>query len=97
MQNEKLYTSHTVNYAKYVLIWMGLLALTGITVTLAGIDLGRWIIITSLTIASVKSALVLNIFMHLKFEDKVFKIFVLVALATLTVFISLTFFDYAFQ
>jgi cytochrome c oxidase subunit 4 len=95
-QHEEQHTQHSISYGRYILIWLGLLAFTGITVTLAGIDLGRWVIITSLVIASIKSILVLNVFMHLKFEDKMFKIFVLVAVATLAIFISLTFFDYAF-
>ncbi len=59
--------------------------------------MGHWVIITALVIASVKSLLVLNIFMHLKFEDRVFRWFSLVALATLVIFIVLTFFDYAFH
>jgi len=91
------YNQQPAGYGKYILIWVGLVVLTGTTVAVAGIHLGRWVIITSLAIASVKSLLVLNIFMHLKFEDKVFKIFALVAVATLTVFIVLTFFDYAFH
>jgi len=62
-----------------------------------GIDLGRWVIITALTIASIKTVLVLNIFMHLKFEDRTFRIFVGVAVLTLAIFIVLTFFDYAFH
>ena len=86
-----------IGYGRYVLIWLGLLGLTGATVTFAGINLGRWIIITALTIASVKSLLVLNIFMHLKFEERVFRIFIVVALVTFLIFISLTFFDYAFH
>jgi cytochrome c oxidase subunit IV len=85
-----------IGYSRYVLIWLGLLALTCTTVTFAGMNLGRWIIITALTIASVKSMLVLNIFMHLKYEDRIFRIFVGVAIATFIIFISLTFFDYAF-
>jgi cytochrome c oxidase subunit 4 len=85
-----------ISYGRYVLIWLGLLALTCITVTLAGINLGRWIIITALTIASIKSMLVLNIFMHLKYEDRIFRIFVGVAITAFIIFISLTFFDYAF-
>jgi cytochrome c oxidase subunit 4 len=88
---------HIVGYGTFVLIWLGLLAFTGITVALAGIDLGRWIIVTALVIAAIKSTLVLNIFMHLKFEDRLFRIFVAVALATLAIFFILTFFDYAFS
>lgn len=84
-------------YGTAILIWLGLVSLTGITVALAGIDLGRWLVITALTIASVKTALVLNIFMHLKFEDRMFRIFALVAGLTMTIFIVLIFFDYAFH
>ena len=90
-------TGHRVTYAQYLLIWIGLLGLTALTVSLAGIQMGHWVIITALVIASIKSLLVLNIFMHLKFEDRVFRWFSLVALATLVIFIVLTFFDYAFH
>jgi cytochrome c oxidase subunit 4 len=88
--------AHGGGYGQYLLIWIGLLALTGLTVALAGIQLGRWIIVTALTIASIKSLLVLNVFMHLKFEDRTFRWFVLVTVVTLTIFFVLTFFDYAF-
>lgn len=89
-------SSHSVSYGRYVLIWFGLLAFTGLTVALSGIGLGRWVILTALTIASIKTLLVLNIFMHLRFEDRMFRIFVGVAVLTLAIFLTLTFFDYAF-
>jgi cytochrome c oxidase subunit 4 len=88
---------HVVSYGRYVLIWLGLMGLTAATVALAGIDLGRWVIITALTIASIKGLLVLNVFMHLKFEDRVFHIFAMVAGVILLIFIVLVFFDYAFH
>lgn len=87
---------HTVSYARYLLIWLALVMLTGLTVALAGVDLGRWIVVTALTIASVKTVMVLEVFMHLKFEDKTFRLFVLVACVTLAIFFTLIFFDYAF-
>jgi len=96
-QPQPPHATHTIPYSQYVLIWFGLLALTALTVSLAGIQLGRWVIITALTIAAIKGLLVLNIFMHLRFEDRVFRIFALVALTTLLVFLVLTFFDYAFH
>jgi cytochrome c oxidase subunit 4 len=88
---------HSVSYATYLLIWLGLISLTATTVAVAGIDLGRWVILTALGIASIKTLLVLAIFMHLKFEDRVFRVFLAVALLTLAIFIVLTFFDYAFH
>jgi cytochrome c oxidase subunit IV len=96
-QIQKYQQHHPISYGRYLLIWLGLIALTGTTVTFAGMNLGRWIIITALSIASIKSLLVLNIFMHLKFEDRIFRIFVVVAMVTFMIFISLTFFDYAFH
>jgi cytochrome c oxidase subunit IV len=90
-------STHVVPYTSYLLIWFGLLVLTSLTVSLAGISLGNWVIITSLAIASTKALLVLNVFMHLKFEDRLFRWFALVALLTLVIFIGLTFFDYAFH
>ncbi len=97
VQHEQDRTGHPVSYGQFVLVWLALVSLTAITVALAGINLGRWLIITALTIASVKAYLVGHIFMHLKFEDRILRIFVLIALATLAIFIVLTFFDYAFQ
>jgi cytochrome c oxidase subunit 4 len=91
------HTPHRISYGVYILIWFGLLALTGVTVAVAGIDLGRWVIITAMIIAAIKGTLVMNYFMHLRFEDRTFRVFALVAGATLAIFIILTFFDYAFS
>jgi cytochrome c oxidase subunit IV len=96
-QSEEHQKHEAISYGRYILIWLGLISLTGATVTVAGMNLGRWIIITALSIASIKSMLVLNIFMHLKFEDRIFRIFVVIAIVTFLIFISLTFFDYAFH
>lgn len=88
--------THIVGYGTYVLVWLALISFTGITVAIAGIDLGSFTISTALLIASVKSFLVLTIFMHLRFEDKVFRIFVFIAFLTFAIFIGLTFIDYSF-
>ncbi len=88
--------AHVVEYGKYIFVWISLLAFTGITVSVAGINFGNWTIVIALLIASVKSWYVLNYFMHLKYEDVVFKVFIFVALLTLGIFIALTFIDYSF-
>ena len=97
MQHPDIQEPQAISYGRYILLWIGLVALTCATVTLAGMNLGRWVIITALSIASIKSMLVLNIFMHLKHENRLFKLFVAVAVITFVIFISLTFFDYAFR
>lgn len=88
---------HITGYGTYVLVWLGLLALTSLTVTVAGIDLGNYTLFVALTIAAIKSALVINIFMHIKFDEPIFKFFLLVNGATLFVIFALTFVDYSFR
>ncbi len=88
--------THVIGYGTYILVWLGLLSFTGITVAVAGMDLQFYNIAIALLIASVKAVMVMMIFMHLKFEDRVFRIFVVVAFVTLLIFLVLTFFDYSF-
>ncbi|MBM4174984.1 MAG: cytochrome-c oxidase [Ignavibacteria bacterium] len=88
--------THVIGYGTYALVWLALVSFTGITVAVAGIDIGNFTIVVALLIASIKSILVLTIFMHLRFEDKVFRMFVFIAFLTLAIFIGLTFFDYSF-
>jgi cytochrome c oxidase subunit 4 len=83
----------------YVWVWIELVILTGITVSIAGMNLGRWSIFVVLVIAAVKSGLVLNYFMHLKYEkrSKLLKWMIPGILIILVLFIGLTFFDVAFR
>lgn len=87
-----------MNYGTYFRVWIGLIILTGITVSVAGMQLGRWAIVLPLLIAGTKSGLVLNYFMHLKSEKElIFKLIIPGVLAVLVVFLSLTFSDVAFR
>jgi len=83
-------------YGIYILVWLGLLTLTAVTVAVAGINFGALTITTALVIASIKSYLVLTIFMHLSIEQRVFRIFLLVALFFFIISIVLLFADYSF-
>ena len=97
MDNQDINTEHSHGYGIYVLVWLGLMALTGFTVAVAGINIGGFTIVTALIIASVKAYLVLSIFMHLRNESKVFRVFVLVAAFFLIISFILLFSDYSFQ
>lgn len=97
MDNQDFNAEHSHGYGIYVLVWLGLLALTGLTVAVAGINIGGFTITTALIIASVKAYLVLTIFMHLRSESKVFRVFVLVAAFFLIISFILLFSDYSFQ
>ncbi len=97
MDNQDFNTEHSHGYGIYVLVWLGLLALTGLTVAVAGINIGGFTIVTALLIASVKAYLVLAIFMHLRSESKMFTVFALVAAFFLIISFILLFSDYSFQ
>jgi cytochrome c oxidase subunit IV len=87
---------HAHSYTIYIWVWMSLLALTGVTVAVAGINFGALTIAAALIIASVKSYLVLTIFMHLRLEMKAFRVFVAVALLFVIISFTLLFADYSF-
>jgi cytochrome c oxidase subunit IV len=91
-------TSHQTRNRTYLLAWLGLVILTGTTVSLAGMGLGRLAILSVLLIAGTKSALVLTYFMHLRSERMlIFKVIIPLVLAVFLVFIILTFSDVAFR
>ena len=90
--------SHMMNYKSYFWVWLGLIILTGTTVSVAGMPLGHWPIVIALAIAGTKSGLVLNYFMHLRSERMlIFKIIIPLVMAVFLVFIILTFADVAFR
>ncbi len=82
-----------VSTKTFVLIWLALLVLTGVTIKAAQMRMGEWSILANLLIASTKASLVLWFFMHLKYEKMFFKLLFLVPIATITIIIGLTFFD----
>ena len=84
-------------FSTYLLIWLGLLVLTSLTVTVAGLNLGNLSILGAILIAAAKGTLVVLFFMHIKYEDRVFKIMLGVAIVTLVVIMVLTFVDTSFR
>jgi len=89
--------AHIVPYKTFMIIWIALLILTGVTVWVAQYNLGPLNIWVALGIATVKSSLVVAVFMHMKYENRLFKISLLAALAILAIFIGLTFFDVLYR
>jgi cytochrome c oxidase subunit 4 len=86
-----------ISYGTYIMVWLALLTLTGLTITVAGLNLKNFAIVAAIFIAGFKSMLVLNYFMHLKFESALFKNMVYITLFTLVVIIGLTFTDISFR
>lgn len=91
--------AHTtpISYGKYLMVWLALLLLTGVTITAAGMHFGQWSILAAILIATVKGTLVLFYFMHLKYETALFKVSLMIALLTLTIIMVLTFTDISFR
>jgi cytochrome c oxidase subunit 4 len=88
---------HHIGYLTYILVWLALLAFTAMTVTIAGVSLGKYTLLIALLIAAVKSALVINIFMHIKFDEPIFKIFLGLSGFTLLIIFILTFVDFLYR
>ena len=90
---------HVTAYRTYILVWVGLVILTGLTYTVAvGLQAEGWAVLVALAIAGTKSGLVLNYFMHLKSERlTIFKVIIPLVMVVFLVFILLTFSDLAFR
>ena len=83
-----------VPYRTYVLVWVGLLILTALTVTASQLRLGQWSTVAAIVIASAKSSLVLLFFMGLRHERPVLRWMFLVAIFSFMIFLGLTYVDY---
>ena len=88
---------HIVSYAKLTAVWLTLLALTGLTVFITRVELGGYKVLGALIIACIKSGLVIAFFMHMKYEGRLLRWLLFLAILTLAVFIGLTFFDVLYR
>jgi len=79
---------HITSYKFNIGIWVGLIVLTLLTVLVSvmGINLVAFSVITAMVIASTKALVVANYFMHLKYDNPLIKI-----LFGITMFLFLTF------
>jgi cytochrome c oxidase subunit 4 len=91
MENEK---NHIIPYKTFLFVLAGLITLTLVSVTLTQIYLGTLTVVIALIIAAVKSSFVLRIFMHLKFENKMFSRAVIGVILLLSAVITVTLLDY---
>ena len=89
--------SHIVPYRTFILVWLALLILTGITVAVAQVNLGALNVWVALGVATLKSGLVIAVFMHMQYETPLFKLALLAALAILAIFIGMTFLDVLYR
>ncbi|MBC7196980.1 MAG: cytochrome C oxidase subunit IV family protein [Deferribacterales bacterium] len=90
-------SKHIVSYKTFIIVWAVLLFLTAVTVWVAKINLGFLNVVAALTVATTKALIVILFFMHLKYENKLFKISVFITFLVLALFIGFTFFDVAYR
>jgi cytochrome c oxidase subunit 4 len=87
---------HIVPFKFNIGIWVGLIVLTVMTVLVSvmGVNLVAFSVVTALIIASAKALVVANYFMHLKYDNPVLKILFGITMLLFLVFVILTAVDY---
>ena len=88
---------HVTSYKSYILVLGLLIVLTLLSVAITQIELSRWAAIAAMLIAGIKSSFILLIFMHLKFDLRIFRIMVGLILALVVVVIFITMLDFLFR
>lgn len=85
---------HIVPFRAYLLILLGLIALTVISVGITHIELREYTVAAALLLACVKTYLVLSYFMHLRFDKPMYRNMVLFVFAIFLAVVIITFVDY---
>lgn len=88
---------HGPGFRTMIKVWAALLVLTVLTVGVTRFDFGFLNKAVALAIATSKALLVIMFFMHLKYENMVFRLMVFTAFVILAIFIGFTFFDTAYR
>ena len=85
--------NHIIPFEVYIKVLSALLILTVITVAVAQVNFGAWNAVIAMGIATVKAALVLLYFMHLKYDDKIYPVIFLTGVFFLLVIFLFCEFD----
>ncbi|HKJ40827.1 MAG TPA: cytochrome C oxidase subunit IV family protein [Sunxiuqinia sp.] len=93
MEKEK----HIISYRTYFVILLLLILFTSLSVLVTQIELGSYSVAGALIFSTLKSALVLTFFMHLKFDKPYIKIMVGFVVVVFLALILITFLDYSYR
>ena len=85
--------AHAVPLPVLAAVFAALLALTLLTVGATWYDLGSWNLIIALGIATLKAALVVLFFMHLRYDNPFYAVVFITALLFVALFLGLTLLD----
>lgn len=91
--SSKEHSNHLISYGTYFIVWLTLIGLTVLTVSIAGVNFGSIALFLAMTVAAIKSTFVIAYFMHIKYDDKIFLVFLILALTSLFAIFLLTIFD----
>ena len=94
MEHEK---QHIVPYRTFLSVLAILITLTFVSVIVTKVHLGALTVAIALLIAAVKSSFVLRIFMHLKFENRMFTLMVIAIILVIFAVIFITLLDYLYR
>jgi len=89
--------NHISTYKSQIVVLLSLIMLTILTVTITSVHLGPFNTAAAMLIATVKATIVLLYFMHLKFDEKIYRFMVTLVFAIYSVVIIITFFDYLYR
>jgi cytochrome c oxidase subunit IV len=87
-------SEHIVSPKIYVSVFLALLVFTGLTYSIALINLGPFNAIVAITIAMIKSLLVILFFMHVKYSPKMTKVSIISGFFFLLILLGLSMTDY---
>ncbi|HKY22194.1 MAG TPA: cytochrome C oxidase subunit IV family protein [Vicinamibacterales bacterium] len=85
---------HVVSTTIYYAIFAALLALTGVTVAVAYVDLGPLNVAVAIAIACFKALIVVLYFMHVKYGTRLVKLTVIAGIYWIGILLALTLSDY---
>ncbi|MDF1573217.1 MAG: cytochrome C oxidase subunit IV family protein [Bacteroidales bacterium] len=88
---------HITSYKTYLLVLSLLIVFTLLSVAITQIELSRWAAAAALLVAGIKSTFVLMIFMHLKYDQRMFRVMVGLIVALVVVVIIITMLDFLFR
>lgn len=94
MEKEK---HHIVSYKTYLYILIALITMTFMSIGITQINLGEYSVLGAMIFATLKSALVLTWFMHLKFDQPFLRFMVGFVVMVFLAVIFITFLDYYYR
>jgi cytochrome c oxidase subunit 4 len=88
---------HVTSYKTLGYVLLVLLLLTTITINVTSYNLMAWNVAIAMIIAAVKGYFVMTYFMHLKYENRIIRAFVIVVLCLFITIFLITFIDYLYR